>query len=74
MNSYYVLMYDVQVTALETVFADGPDKVYSCVLSEHLVCFCGILAAGTRCGHVYLIGMSCATHIQLVSYSCLFVE
>ena len=45
------------------VFADGPDKMYSCVLSEHLMCFCGILAAGTHCGHVYLIGMPYATHL-----------
>jgi len=49
-----------QVTTLETVFANGPDKAYSCVLSEHLMCFCGVLAAGTRCGHIYLIG-KCTT-------------
>jgi len=51
-----MLCYVVQVTSLETVLADGPDNVYSCVLSEHLMCFCGILAAGTRSGHIYLIG------------------
>jgi len=45
------------------VFADGPDKVYSCVLSEHLMCFCGIVAAGTRSGRVYLIGTPPAIHI-----------
>jgi len=55
----------VQVTALETVFPDGPNKVNSCVLSEHLMCFCGILAAGTRCGHIYLIGTFC--HITCAS-------
>ena len=49
----------MQVTALETVFSDGPNGTYSCVLSQHLMCFCGILAAGTRCGHIYLIGMQC---------------
>jgi len=58
-----------QVTALETVFADGPDKLYSRVLSEHLMCFCGILAVGTRCGHIYLIGkpfMYCTTWLLKV--------
>jgi len=46
----------MQVTALETVSASKPDEAYSCVLSQHLMCFSGILAAGTRSGHIYLIG------------------
>jgi hypothetical protein len=34
----------------------GPEAAISTILSQHLACFHGIVAVGTACGHVYLLG------------------
>ena len=45
----------------------APDIPVGTILSQHLSCFHGIVAVGTACGHVYLIGMNsdCTVAVNL---------
>lgn len=45
----------VQVTALENIRNVGGEQEFE-PLSQHLRCFCGIVAVGTLHGHIYLLG------------------
>ena len=35
----------------------GSEQLLDSILSEHLRCFCGVVAVGTLHGHVYLLGL-----------------
>ena len=47
----------IKVTALEGIHSVGDEQLLDSVLSEHLKCFCGVVALGTLHGHVYLLGL-----------------
>lgn len=38
--------------------AVGSDAAVGAILSQHLTCFHGIVAVGTACGHIYLLGVN----------------
>ena len=46
----------LQITEVEMVCPWYRDNVPRWALSEHLRYFCGIVAVGTNCGHVFLVG------------------
>ena len=46
-----------KVTALEGINNIGSEQLLDSILSEHLRCFCGVVAVGTLHGHVYLLGL-----------------
>lgn len=47
----------LQVSCIEPVCGAYP--VDPDMLSEHLQCFCGVVAVGTHQGHIYLVDMCC---------------
>ena len=58
------------MTALENINNVGGEQQLAPILSEHLRCFCGVVAVGTLHGHIYLLGKLLPPFFELSPHKC----